>query len=161
MLAKLRRWLLSDGFLSFGLRIATIGAMLVNNVLVARLLPDRNAVGHYFELWGIVYFFAVIGHLGLRTSVVQWVAQGVHRQDIDEVGASIRTTIGIAQLSYGILSVGVGLILFFLPRYQTEEVVWLSLLVVLWLFSLGIQYSLSEIFRGFEHHLGLELLAVL
>ncbi len=39
------------------------------------------------------------------------------------------------------------------PRYQTEEVAWLSLLVVLWLFSLGIQYSLSEIFRGFEHHL--------
>ncbi len=66
MLAKLRRWLLSDEFLSFGLRIATIGAMLVNNVLVARLLPDRNAVGHYFELWGIVYFIAVIGHLGLR-----------------------------------------------------------------------------------------------
>ena len=153
MLAKLRRWLLSDGFLSFGLRMATIGAMLVNNILVARMLPNREQVGHYFELWGIVYFFAVIGHLGIRTSVVQWIAQAVHRDQSAEVGASIRTSLNIVQTSYGLLAVGVGAFLIALPRYQSESVLSLSALAALWLFSLGFQYSMSEIFRGFERHL--------
>ncbi len=48
-------------------------------------------------------------------------------------------------------SVGVGLSLFFLPRYQTEEVFGFHCLCTL-AFLAGILFR-CQIFRGFEHHL--------
>ncbi len=133
-------------------RLVTLVAMVVINGIVTHQL-SKSAAGIYFLLWSAVTFAAVLGQFGFRTAVVSWIARALHADLPSEARGAVTTTVYFTLTSYLTCSLLlmsiVAIIKFFEPNLQLS---WLGVgMCGLWLLNLGIQFTLSEIFRGFSH----------
>ena len=85
-LAKSR--LLRGGMSTGALRVLMMVFMLLSNLWITNRLSDRDA-GTYLTFYGIVYFLAVFGQLGLRTAVVRWIAESTSGQATAQIRSAI------------------------------------------------------------------------
>ncbi len=142
----------STGFGAFAVRIASVGTVFLGNMFITRLL-SRSDVGEYFSLWAVVYFLAFIGHMGIRTAAVRWIATGVEVHSSDAIGTGVRTALILNHVTYSCVS-----LLYLFLMLATRVIMgqslefWPLVLGALWIMSVGLLYSLSEVFRGIERH---------
>lgn len=142
----------SAGFGAFAVRVASVGTVFLGNMFITRLL-SRGHVGEYFSLWAVVYFLAFVGHLGVRMAAVRWIATGVELHSYDTISTGVRTALKLNHLSYSCVS-GLYLLIMLATRVILGNSLEFRLLILgaLWIMSVGLLYSLSEIFRGLERH---------
>lgn len=132
-------------------RFVTLIAMVVVNGLITHQLT-KPAAGIYFQLWSAVTFAAVLGQCGFRTAVVTWIARALQANRAAEARGAVSTSIYFTLTSYLICSLllmcVVAIVKLFHPHLQLS---WLGVcLCGPWLLNVGIQFTLSEVFRGFS-----------
>ena len=144
--------LLSGSAIAGFFRIANVMAVLLINVLVTRVLAT-NQVGIYYSVWGLVTFSALFGQLGLRQATVKWIADALQKSDEGRVRAAIVSSTKIAVSSFSLLSV-CSLGVYFAAKLIGYVFIDSAtmLFISLWLFCIGIQTALSEVFRGYARH---------
>src|SRR6056297_2095964 len=149
-----RRPLLFASIATITLRIATIAFMLLSNLWIARNLNKSDA-GIYMTLYSGICFSALLGQLGLRTVVVRWIAESTAIGRLDKVRSAILVTSFLVHRSF--LAIICAVLTGYCVMINFGFDVMLSKVdmafAVVWLGTLGIQYTLPEIFRGREEYL--------
>lgn len=149
------RRLFTGGAITTICRFSTIGVLLGTYALNMRLMSTKE-VGMYFSMWSSATFLAVIGSLGLRTSIVSWIADAERRQDWSLAHSAICAMLRIIHVT--LLGMGAILCTGFVGAslFDPAEPVFSLMggtLFAAWVFSIGASYALPEIFRGFHRHL--------
>jgi O-antigen/teichoic acid export membrane protein len=147
----LKRRLLSGGAWAFGGRILIVATGLVSSVLLARLLTPQ-ALGTYFLAYSIVSAGTSLGQLGLTTTVVRLVAEGIGLNLFGRVRRMISVVLGVGTL--GALGVGLAYLLFGddLAKivFNAPALAAVTGLVAGWIMVGTVQGLLGETFRGFH-----------
>ena len=137
------------------LRIGTIVSQFAANILVARMLSPSEA-GYYLTYWAAVAFAAIVGNFGLRTASVRWIAGALAEGKQDDARAALLTTSRMSHLAFLCLSILVATSLLsrnaLLDEHSRIDSS-ITALLVIWSVLWGLQYSLSEVFRGFSNHI--------
>ncbi len=136
------------------LRLGTILSQFLVNVLVARALVPREA-GLYLTYWALATFLAIVGNFGLRTLSVRWISIALVNGRKDVARASLLATSKMSHCAF--LGMGLTVAVGFVAVNSTRsELLHFDLstgaLLIIWAVLLGLQYTLSEGFRGFSNH---------
>jgi len=152
LVSLLNSRLVRGGVLTTILRVLMIGFMLLGNRCITQNL-SKVSTGIYLTTYGVVYFLAVLGQLGLRTAVVRRIAECRVGDKQNEVRSAIKLTRTMLHGSF-LSIICVGWVSFFLASaagFQPLSILNLCLASV-WLVTVGIQYTLPEVFRAREQY---------
>ncbi len=133
--------------------MVTILFLLLGNVWVARHL-SREEAGLFLTLYNGISLIGLLGQLGLRTSVVRWIADSFARDLPGKARAAIVTTIRLTHYSL-LLLVLLSLLTYVAIRalgFNAPLTTSQALLAAAWLGTQGVQFTLPEVFRGEHRH---------
>ncbi len=144
---------ITGGMWTLTLRMVTVLSMLLCNMWVTKHLSPAEA-GLFLTLYNGICFVGLLGQLGLRISVIRWVAEALAHDLPGRARAAIVTTVWLAHfglIGFALLSTCLFAGLMYLgvevPLTGLEPV-----LIAVWILTQGIQFTLPEIFRGQNRH---------
>src|SRR5918997_5059970 len=147
----LKRRLLSGGAWAFGGKILVALTGLISSALLARLLTPQ-ALGAYFLAYSILSVGATVGGLGLASTAVRLVAEGMGLNLFGRVRRVISVVLGVGTLG----ALGVGLAYLLLGDdlaktvFNAPALAAITGLVAGWIMVGTVQGLLGETFRGFH-----------
>jgi O-antigen/teichoic acid export membrane protein len=142
--------ILRDGIWAFAIKLLGVFSSLIVQAILARALM-KEELGYYFLLLSVATFGAMVARVGMRQTIVKFVAESLTLN----LGARLRKSLKIVYLTVTAGTVTVLLIGFTgFGNYLIESVFKMSIdtsilwLLGLWMSIIAFQIAVAESFRG-------------